>query len=78
MMPLSLSILPHYFSVGNHRCFIVDFPLEYFIAEGSIPIIKPEMWRLTTSQSEAKKNYMVNAKTYIKYHKIQEKLERIE
>ena len=39
IMPLSLSILPHYFGIGNHRYFIVDFPLEYFIAEGTIPIV---------------------------------------
>ena len=49
VIPSSLSILLYYFSIGDHRCFIVDFPMEYFIGEGTIPIVQSEICRLTTS-----------------------------
>ena len=39
IMPSLLAILPHYFSIGDYRCFVVNFPIEYFIEEGTIPIV---------------------------------------
>ena len=74
-MPSSLSILPYYFSIGDHRCFIVDFLMEYFIREGTIPIVQSEMRWLTISQLKVIENYITSAEASFKYHKINEKLE---
>ena len=70
-----LSILLHYFSVGGHRCFIVDFLMEYFIREEIIPIVQLEMCRLITSQPKVMKNYITSAEVSFKYYKINKKLE---
>ena len=48
-----LSIIPYYFAVGDHRYFIIDFPMHLFMGEGFIPIARPEMRRLTLSQKGA-------------------------
>ena len=45
--PTNLSILPHHFAVGDHRCFIVDFPMDSFMGDGFVPIVRPEMRQLT-------------------------------
>ena len=45
----ALSIMPHYFTAGDHRSFIVDFPIEIFIGNRFIPIICYDMRRLTLS-----------------------------
>ena len=43
MLPSSASMLPYYFGVEDHRCFILDFPKELFLGDGFILIHKPEM-----------------------------------
>ena len=43
LIPTNLSIIPHYFSVGDHQYFIVDFPIEICMGNGFILIIKTKM-----------------------------------
>ena len=45
--PSSTSILPHYFSVGDHYCFILDFDHKLFFEDDLILIVKYEMRCLT-------------------------------
>ena len=43
MVLLSVSIMPHYFSIGDYRCIITDFPHHIFVGEKYIPIAGPQM-----------------------------------
>ena len=54
----SLSILPYYFAVGDYRYFVIDFPIDYFIGDGFIPIICPEMRRLALSNKDSINQYL--------------------
>ena len=67
-------ILAHYFRVGDHRCFILNFHIEKFLGEEFIPIYKPEIRRLTTKQPKAVHNYIQRAKTLFHHHQIEQKL----
>ena len=49
LKPKSLSILPYYFGIRDHRVIIADFPIAYFMGNGFIPIDRSKMRRLTTS-----------------------------
>ena len=44
----SLSIILHYFEVGDYRYFVVDFPIEIILGNRFILIVKAEMRRLTS------------------------------
>ena len=58
---MNLSIIPYYFEVGDYWYFIVDFPVDIFIGEGFIPIIKVEIYHLTLSQPNIVKNYLLKS-----------------
>ena len=47
LLLFNLSILSYYFSMGNHRVFIVDFPISFFVEDSFIPIEKLDMRHLT-------------------------------
>ena len=53
LKPKSLSILPHYFGIRDHRVIIVDFPMAYFMGDRFISIVRSKMRRLTTLQPKA-------------------------
>ena len=54
----SLSIMLHYFKLGNYRCFIVNFSHKSIIGKGFILIVRSEIKRLTTNQPKAMLNYL--------------------
>ena len=68
-------MLPHYFGVGDHRCFILDFLIELFLGDRFIPIYKPEIWRLTTKQPKAVQNYISRVESLIIHHCIDRKIQ---
>ena len=65
-----LSIMPNYFSIGEHRCFTIDFPKDLILGEGFIPVAHPEIRRLTSKQPKALANYLQTSKQLFKHHKI--------
>ena len=69
LRPISGSMLPHYFGVGDHRCFVLDFSVDTFLGEGFVPICKPEMRRLTSKQPKAVQNYLRKAESLFLHHK---------
>ena len=77
LTPSSISVLLHYFSVGDHRCFIADFSKDLFFGEGTIPIVKAEMHRLSLSQPQSVTNYVEKAELLLTYHKIDKKINSI-
>ena len=74
LKPSKLSIIPHYFEMGDHRVFIANFPIEYFIREGFVLIMKSDMRRLTSTQPQAMQNYLSIVRNLQKEYKIELKL----
>ena len=72
-----MSILLHYFRVGDHRCIIADFLREVFFGSQTISIIKAEMCRLSLSQPQSVTNYIQKAEQLLTYHKIDNKINAI-
>ena len=72
-----MSILPHYFGVGDHKCIIVNFLREIFFRLQTIPIVKAKMHRLSLSQPQSVKNYIQKAEQLLTYHKIDQKINLI-
>ena len=71
--PTNLSILLHHFAVGDHRCFIVDFPMYSFMGDSFIPIVTPEMRRLTLSNKGAVERCLSRAESLLDHHKTDKK-----
>jgi len=53
--PSVVSIALHHFGVGDHRCIIIDIPMETFFGSRFIPVCYPKMRRLTMKKPEAVK-----------------------
>ena len=68
LVPCSVSIVPFYFRVGDHRAFIVDFPYEILLESNFIPMVKPEMRRLVSYQEKAMENYLTKGKELFERH----------
>ena len=75
---MRLSILPHYFGIKGYRVIIADFPMEYFMGEGFIPISKSKIRWLILSQLKAVQNYLSKANSLQKEHKSNQKIHQIE
>ena len=74
IVPKAVSILLHYFSIGDHYCFFVDFLLEYFLGKELLPISRLEMRRLGLLQPKAVQNYLLKAKSLLSYYRIEDKI----
>ena len=72
--PTNLSILLHYFVVSNHRYFIIDFPMDSFIGDRFIPIVRLEIIHLTFSNKGATERYLSQAQSLFYHHKIGKKI----
>jgi len=46
---MNLSIIPHYFEIGNYHYFMINFLIEIFLGEGFIPIVKADVRRLISA-----------------------------
>ena len=69
---------PFYLGTGDHRVFVVDFPMEYLMGSRFIPICYPSMRRLILCQLKSVTNYLGHAEFLFKHNRIKEKLDRIE
>ena len=78
MYPRAASIAPFYLGVGDHRIFVVDFPKDFIIGEGFVPLCKPSMRRLVSCQPKVVLNYLMQGEFLFTYHRIREKLDKID
>ena len=66
----SISIIPHYFSIGDHRAIVADFLKNTFFGDRYIPIIRPEIRRLLMAQPQSISNYIKRSKQLFIHHQI--------
>ena len=67
-----------YLGTGDHRVFIIDFPMEYIMRSRFVPMCHPSMRRLISYQPQSVKNYLEYSEFLFKHHQIKEKLDSIE
>ena len=75
--PSTLSIAPFSFEVGDHQAFIVDFQLDSLLGDEFVPIAKPEIRHLISSQEQSVYNYINRGEELFNHHKVSEKIERL-
>jgi len=76
-MPIAASIIPFWFGIGNHRAFIINFPINVILGKEFISIYKPQMYRLISVQPKLVENYLQKAENLFIEYKIEEKLENL-
>ena len=69
--------MPHYFSMWDHRYFIVDFSHESTIGNSHILIVRSEIGRLISNQLKLIANYLQSTEYLFKYHKIKDKINNL-
>ena len=69
---------PFYLGAGDHRIFIVDFPMELVMGDRFIPICRPSMRRLISYHPSSMSNYIQYSDFLFKHHRIKEKLDALE
>ena len=71
----STSNLPYYFGVGDHRCFITDFPKSLFFGKDLILIARSNIRRLTLVQLWLVQNYLEKAEQLLDHHRVGMKID---
>ena len=77
LLPYVTSILPHYFRVRDHRCFVADFTNMVFIEEESLPMVRVGMRWLSLVQPRSVKNYLEKVEQLIDLHRIEHKIQKL-
>ena len=77
MILIAASIAQFWFDVGNHRAFIIDFPIDMILGKEFIPICKLQICRLILVQPKSVENYLQKAENLFIEYKIEEKLENL-
>ena len=78
LRPCASSMALFYLGAGDHRVFIVDFPMEYIIGSRFVLMCYSSMRRLIFCQPQSVKNYLEYSEFLFKHYRIKEKLDSIE
>jgi len=77
-MLIVASIAPFWFSIGDHKAFIIDFPIDVILGKEFILIYRPQMHCLFLIQPRSIENYLQRVEQLFIEHKIEEKLENLD
>ena len=69
--------LPFFFSIGDHRGFLMDIPEEFILGNKITKIQRPYARRLICQKKEVQNKYIKELEYQINQHKLVEKMEYI-
>ena len=73
----SMTYLPFFFSIGDHRGIVMDIPEEMLLGNKMIQIERPHARRLISKRCEVKKRYVKILDKYFVHHDLGNKIKQV-